>query len=326
MDDTRQRLREAVRRAPGADFDLTDVRARKDRRERRRRTGAGVLGVAITAGLVVGGLSMVGSTGDGTTVLDGGQGLPAVARPPRDLRPDEYSYQRIWIFDTCETSDLSPDAPCVDTRLHLESWWALDDSGRREILEAHGYGLDETGRFAQGAFPDEGDLSSFPTDPDALEAFLLDRSAPEGASPRPEVTPAPGVPVEEGLIWNAVQDYLGSTQYLNASPELRAAMLRVLAEQPMVNVHPGSSDPLERQATRLSFVAYGAATQVFVDPVTGDFLAMTSRYEVPTAQPAGDEVGDEGSIVTSVRLVEEAGFTATDDARPRGADRTVAPG
>lgn len=205
--------------------------------------------------------------------------------------------------------------------------WALDDSGRREVLaRSAGYALRDTGRFGPGDFPDEGDLSAFPTDPDALEAFLLDRSADDGASPRPDVTPAPGVPLEQGLLWNAIRDHLGSTQYLNATPELRAAMLRVLATVPMVQVSEGAVDPLGRPAVVLRFSAYGGAQEVFVDPRTGDFLAHVERYTEPVATDGSDgsDGSGDGTPMVRVTLVEEAGFTGTDDERPRADDRTVA--
>jgi hypothetical protein len=313
MPDTTHLLDRARRRAPEPRFDLEDVRRRRERRERGRRVRAGALGVAITVGLLVAAVNAVGSLGGDPAVgtRDGGTGLPVATRPAGGLTPGEYSYQRILIYEACPT-DLAPDSGCATTRLRAEAWWALDDSGRREALENHGYGFDDTGRFGPGEFPDEGDLSAFPIDPDALEAFLLDRSSSDGASPRPDVTPAPGVPLEEGLVWNSVRDYLGSTQYLNATPALRAAMLRVLATVPMVRVDVRQTDPSGRPAIALRFRAYDADHEVFVDPATGDFLAHTERYDDVDA--------------VWVTLVEEAGFATSDDTQPKDDAHTVSPG
>lgn len=314
MPSTKLLLERATRGAPEAGFDLEDLRRRREGRERGRRLRAGALGLAIAAALVFAGVRALPTSEDGSRAPLAG-GLPAAERPPRALSAGEYSFQRILLYGTCEATDLGPSAPCAAIRLHLESWWALDDSGRKIVMEQHAYGPGEIGRFGPGEFPDEGDLSDFPTDPAELEAYLLGRAAPDGASPRPEVTPAPGVPLEEGLLWNSIQDHLGSTQYLNATPALRAAMLQVLAAVPMVNVHVGGTDPIGRAATVLSFRAYGADWEVFVATETGDFMAMTGRYE---------DDGD-GNRVTLVTLVEAAGFTDSDDERPRGEQRTITP-
>ncbi len=240
----------------------------------------------------------------------GGEGLPAEYPHVITLDAGEYSYQRIRV-DSCESGPEVSGETAVDAcegNLLLESWWALDDSGRIEVLEARNYGIDG-GRFGPGEFPDEGDLSEFPTEPAALEAFLLERSGSDGASPRPDVTPAPDVPLEEGLLWNAIRDFLGSTQYLNATPELRVAMLRVLADAPMVSVESGLTDPTGRPARVLRFSAYDEDVEVFVDPDTGDFLAMTMNWRFSDG-------------VTSV-VVEAAGVTTSDHTTPEAVQQSV---
>ena len=314
MRETAELLERARRAAPEPRFALEEIRRRRERRERTRRIRAGVRGMTITAALIVGGVNVVGSlTGDTSRPL-GGTGLPSAERAPEPLALGKYSYQRILYYESCVEEGFAPEASCSRLRLRFESWWALDDSGRIEIIENHGYGIRDQGTFGPGEFPDEGDLSAFPTELQALEAFLLERSTPDGASPRPDLTPAPGVPLEEGLLWNAIRDYLGSTQYLNATPELRADMLRVLAKVPMVQVDLQDKDPLGRDAYRLWFRAYNSDIQVFVDPETGDFLAMTDVYEEPT-----------GYAATWVTVIEEAGFTSTDHERPVGPLTTIAP-
>ena len=60
--------------------------------------------------------------------------------------------------------------------LLAESWWAPDGSGRIDVSKAQNYGI-HGGMFGAGTFPTEGDLTGFPTDPDALRTFLLERSA-----------------------------------------------------------------------------------------------------------------------------------------------------
>jgi len=301
MDDTKHLLEHAQGRAPEASFDLEDVRDRRSFRERRRKLGAAAVGLGLTVAIVAGAVFTMVSSGTQGENRDarGGGGLPSVPHSIVALKPGEFSYQRIRIGSSCDG--------CGGSALLVESWWALNDSGRIKVLEKRNYGIDG-GSFGPGEFPDEGDLSAFPTEPAALESFLLERSGSSGASPRPEVTPAPGVPLEEGQLWLAIRDYLGSTQYLNATPELRAAMLQVLAQIPMVHVEAGATDPLGRLATVLRFRAYDADVDVFVEPNTRDFMAMTERFDD----------GGVGSLT-----VEAAGIVDSDHAEPRADQLTV---
>jgi hypothetical protein len=306
MDNSKSLLQHAQGLAPAPAFDLDDVRDRKSRHDRRRRMSATVVGLGVTAAIVaatVFAMSSVGaSRGTVRPAAHAGEGLRAPERTV-GLAPGEFSYQRIKYEST---------SSCVNCGVNhveflAESWWAPDNSGRIDVLKAENYGIND-GTFAAGTFPTEGDLSAFPTDPEALRTFLLDRSAEDGASPRPLVTPAPGVSLEDGQLWLAIEDYLGSTQYLNAAPELRAAMLQVLAQDPMVQVATDASDPLGRPASTLQFYAYDADVTVFVDPITDDFMAKTERFND----------GSAGSVI-----VEEAGIATSDHALPRGRLITV---
>ena len=313
MTDTKRLLEQAQDRAPDAPFGLEEILARRARHERQRRLGGAVVGLGLTAAVVAGVIFAMASTGTGGADPGtmGGDGLSGTSPRIVTLDAGEFSYQRIrsdWCWYGPLVSGETAGIDCDGGHLLLESWWALDDSGRIEVLEARDYGIDREGRFGPGEFPDEGDLSEFPTEPAALEAFLLERSGSSGASPRPDVTPAPDVPLEEGQLWLAIRDFLGDTQYLNATPELRAAMLQVLADVPMVRVEAGATDPLGRPATVLLFHAYDADLEVFVEPGTGDFLAMTERF-------------DDQNMGTVV--VEAAGVTTSDHTTPEGDQQTV---
>jgi len=302
MNDSKRLLEQAQDSAPGTPFGLDEIRDRRDRREQRRRLGGAVVGLGLTAAVVAGVVfAMSAGTGERGRGPMGGDGLPGTPRVVT-LEPGEYSYQRIRNSHPCGSCGTGT------SHVLVESWWALEDSGRVEVLEEQNYAMFDGGNFGPGEFPDEGDVSEFPTEPAELRAFLLDRSAADGASPRPGGSPAPGVPVEEGQLWRAIHDFLGSVQYLNTTPELRAAMLQVLAQAPIVSVEAGSTDPLGRTATVLRFRAYDVNVEVFVDPGTGDFLAMNERF--------GDRIENEV-------VVEAAGVTSTDDTVPEGDQQTV---
>jgi hypothetical protein len=303
MDETKRLLAHAQSHAPDTPYTFDDLLQRRGRQARHRRLSATIVGLGLTVAIIGGAtFALVASRAPRALSTVGGDGLPAPVRTVA-LGPGEYSYQRIRIQGSSTCAGCGVDG--VD--LHVESWWASDGSGRIDVLKAQNYGI-HGGTFGPGQFPDEGDLTAFPTGPAALQEFLLQRSAPEGASPRPDVTPAPGVPLEDGQLWLAIHDYLGSTQYLNATPELRAAMLQVLAKDPMVSVDTDTVDPLGRRASALRFYAYGAHVSVFVDPTTGDFLATTERFDD----------GSTGSVI-----VEEAGIVAGDHAVPKGPQQTV---
>lgn len=301
MDDTKRLLEQAQHQAPRPTFELDDVRNRRSSHDRRRRLSATIVGLGITITIIAGAVFATASVGTHGGAAGGG-GLPAPVHRV-SLAPGEFSYQRIKI----ESSSTCADCGVNHVELLAESWWALDGSGRIDVSKAQNYGI-QGGTFGPGTFPTEGDLTAFPTDPEALRAFLLERSSSDGASPRPEVTPAPGVDLEDGQLWLAIQDYLGSTQYLNATPELRAAMLQVLAQSPMVLVSTGATDPLGRAASTLRFHAYDRDVTVFVEPTSGDFMAKTERF-------------DDGSLGSVI--VEEAGITTNDQALPQGHRITV---
>ena len=290
-------LERASRHAPETRFDLGDIGQLRRRRERRRRIGAIGVGLGLTVLIVAGSLAGLRSSPAGDAP---GARLAEPRREVPGLAAGQFSYQRIRYESNCDG--------CGNTIVALESWWAADDSGRIDVIQARHFGIDG-GTFGPGEFPDEGDLSAFPTEPSALEAFLTERSGSDGASPRPDVTPAPDVSLEEGQLWLAIRDFLGSTQYLNTTPELRVAMLRVLADIPMVGVQPDSTDPLGRQATALVFQAYDAHHEVFIDPDTGDFLARTEQFA-------------DGSL--SSLVVEAAGLTSSNRSIPREEMQTIA--
>ena len=237
-----------------------------------RRIAGGIVGVGVSLAVVVAAAVSIGSMNDAGTAIprDGGAG-PAAPRPPVAIGPGDYSYQRVQMFSACGTDAGGEMTLCPDPRVDFETWWKADGSGRIAVIAKQDYGID-AGVFGPGEFPTEGDLTGFPLDPDELRTFLLARSDSGGPSPGAAPTPlAPGVPLEEGVLWNAISEFLAG-QYPNTTPALRASMLDVLASLSMVTRDDHATDPLGRDAIALRFVAAGGHVTVYMDPTSHDFL------------------------------------------------------
>ena len=318
MDETTRLLKRAASEVPLPAMTIDDVRRRRERAHRRRRAGGAVVGIGVAMALLALAATAFGPLAGerSVDVPRGGAGLPPRAETPVAIGPNTYSYEHLRYSASCPgTPDENTTvgvvdglAVCPDTMLDLESWWKADGSGRIEKDASRNDAFSD-GTFGPGKFPTEGDLSAFPMDVHQLRVFLLERSAPDGASPRPDVTPSPGVDLGDGVLWNAIRDYLGSTQYLNTTPALRSTMLEVLATVPMVTVDGTATDPVGRDAIALRFVAYAEDVVVYVDPGSHDFLAMTTRSL---------DTGMVGQVI-----VLAAGATSTTDTVPTGADRSI---
>ena len=311
MPETKRSIECAGRQVPAPDFTLEDLRDRRDKRHRRQRVAGGVVGTGVALALVAAAAVSIGSLHDagGATPRDGGAGSPATTGSRVTIAPGDYTYQHVQMFGACGTKAGGGMALCPDPRVDFETWWKADGSGRIAVTAKQDYGID-AGVFGPGEFPTEGDLTGFPLDPDELRSFLLARSDAGGPSPGAAPTPlAPSAPLEEGVLWNAVSDYLGGSQYANTTPALRASMLDVLASLSMVTREDHAIDPLGRDAIALRFVAEGGDVTVYMDPASHDFLGRTTVYP-----------GEGSSGAVMVRL---AGATGSIDDRPAGDDRSV---
>jgi hypothetical protein len=315
MSNVKDAIREAADRAPESEISIEAVREDGLRRVRRRRIlgaaggGGSALALVAAIALILGPLARGGSN----TEPRSANGMPAATRPPVVVAPGAYTYQHILITDSCPgTSDgtttvgtVDGVAVCPDATLDLESWWTSDGSGEITVhSKPAGYGV-ATGTFGPGQFPTEGDVSTYPLDPTRLETFLLKRSGPDGASPRPEPS---GIPLDDGLLWNAIQDYLGDTQYLNTTPALRSAMLDVLASLSSVTVDTQATDPAGRTAIALRLATDDDRIVVYVDRAGHDFLGMTQTWSS----------GQQETVI-----VESAGVTHATDETPTGPDRSI---
>ncbi|MCU1678238.1 MAG: hypothetical protein JWM93_2996, partial [Frankiales bacterium] len=161
-----------------------------------------------------------------------------------------------------------------------ETWIAAD--GRRWRHDNYS-GFDEYFAFSPSEVASFGNptpafLSTLPTDPAALNAYL-----------RKHVT---GSSSTDAAVFTAVGDLLrtGITP-----PVLRAAALRVLARMDVVTTS-SAHDSLGRTAVKVSYVDPGQGGALLVDPATADLLeeqngpAFTVTYISDTAPTVPDLV------------------------------------
>jgi hypothetical protein len=307
MDETKQLLERAAAAAPPPSLDREVLGRRRDRRRRRERLFAGAVGLGVTAALIAWALVTVPLESSGS-VPSQGNPLPAATTAPLTAAAGQYYVQRIRETTTCATTTCPGGDVGVD--LLATIWWAPDMSGRIDAPRHTNYGL-HAGTYAPGSFPTEGDTSAFPTEPPALQAFLLDRSASGGASPGPgEPTPTPGVDGRTGDLWRSIANLLADpAAYGDTTPALRAALAEVAAGLPMATVHTGATDPAGRPAIRIRVHAFQAVTDLFIDPASHDLLSVV------------DTMGD-GWVGTYTVL--RAGVTDSTDVMPT-ADQSSIP-
>jgi hypothetical protein len=188
-------------------------------------------------------------------------------------------------------------------RLDATYWWSPDDdSGRIAVDDAQAYGI-EGGRFGPGTFPNHNgiDVSEYPVEPGALTEFLLERSAEDGESPAPLVTPPPEGAPRDGQLWRAITDLLADP---HVTPTVRAALLDVAVGVQGTTLEPDVVDPAGRPAHAIAFGNWGGDLQerLYLDPDTHELLAQT------TASQEG--------VILEIYLVQHAGLTDSTETGP----------
>jgi hypothetical protein len=132
------------------------------------------------------------------------------------------------------------------------------------------------------------ELQQLPTDPAALEAYLL-------AIP-PDHPNLPEVPVSERLFTACLE-----LAEVPAQPAVRAAAFRLLSGLPDLTALGRVPDPLGRIGVGISNASFGNPGQeLIIDPVTGSLLAFEDVSSV-----------DGHDVVTHYEMLLESGWTNT---------------
>jgi hypothetical protein len=311
--DSRELLERARRQAPVPQITLVDLHRRRERHQRIRRVEAGVLGLALA--VVAAGTAIVGLREHRVPgPAEGGQpsvNLPPATTPLPVAEPGQYYYTQVHLIGDCPAGQ---EHYCGGNEVELAAtfWWAPDGSGRIQTDRVHNYGI-HAGTFGPTEFPNPNgiDVSTFPTETAHLTRFLLDRSAPDGASPAPLVTPPPDGAPRDGQMWRAITDLLEDP---HVTPRVRAALLDVAAGLQGARLEVGGIDPVGREADVVVFGNWGGELieRLYVDPASHDLLAITWTSEI-SDQPF------------QYFVVERAGVTGTRSQAPTGPESIPVP-
>jgi hypothetical protein len=312
--DPRELLERARRQAPVPQITLVDLHRRREQRQRIRRVEAGVLGLALA--VVAAGTAFVGLREHRVPGTAEGERQPSVNLPPATTpmpvaQPGEYYYRQVHLVGGCPAGQQHY-CGSNDVELAATFWWAPDGSGRIQVGRAHNYGI-HAGTYGPTEFPNPNgiDVTTFPTETAQLTRFLLGRSAPDGASPAPLVSPPPNGAPRDGQMWRAITDLLEDP---HVTPRVRAALLDVAAGLQGARLEVGGVDPVGREAHVVIFGNWGGELieRLYVDPASHDLLAITWTSET-SDQPF------------QYFVVERAGVTGTRSRAPTDAGSIPVP-
>jgi hypothetical protein len=280
MNGLRERLSGAVNAVPDPAFGLDALERKRDRRELRRRSGAGALGLGILAMIGVGLYSL------------------SLGRPPEDAAgdrlpppsavlafpPDAFAYERsAWVT-------LANDGSAKRVAYDQQRWYGLDASGRRHDQRGH----DEV--FGAGEYiTDAGDVTYLIADPEVLYDQLVERAEPGGASPEAYRgwTLGAEAPITAGVV-RSIGELLEDD---NVSPELRAALAQVLSGLEGASVQHDVIDPAGRAAISVEIETERRLKIWWFDPDSLQVMAYTEM-----------EAGEDPDEANIFKLVAAAGF------------------
>jgi hypothetical protein len=284
-DDAEQAARAALARAIRRD-ERTAARQGGDTRGRRRRSrprirvllipATAAVALAITALIVAGALGGGSSAGPQTASAAILTRLAAVAKTQPSSAPGPGQY--LYVDSVQSNASDAPEVGCtMYVPEHRQIWIGADGSGR--LLEIDGQATfpsaadraacarvnllgtaapnTDDSWFAPGCLSlGPVDLQDLPTDPAALRALLVARQL-EGGPPGPA----------EDFV--QIGDLLRET---DASPALRAAIYKVAATIPGVEVLGAARDHSGRLGIGLAYKHQGGGAELILDPRTSALM------------------------------------------------------
>jgi hypothetical protein len=291
-------LRELMLRSTEDLFASPAAAAHALRRQRRHRTRArvlGVTGIAAAAGLAVGTITTVSGSGTHPATGPGG---PAPVHSTAQLTVAEKT---LYGLSSAAAATQRPAGRYVilrESSTDSEPGGKGSETGPRAsvINTVTGFSISYQGLTGSGATVDPWppgvldappgslltlkQLDAMPTSPAALRAFLLAQAKQLLAQARvaaqalakDKVKDIPKVPdlTDDDLVFDQAANLLWDPRL---SPDLRAAVYRVLADTPGVRVKTGVTDSSGRPAVEISRVSsQGENVQTFENPKTGATL------------------------------------------------------
>jgi hypothetical protein len=152
-------------------------------------------------------------------------------------------------------------------------------------------------------------LNSLPTDPSALLA-VIHRQLPPLTAPKPGGSSDTQASQDASAVFQAVSTVMSRADAL-LSPDLRAALYRVLASLPGISRVPGQQDLAGRTGIAVSITVDGVRYELILDPNTSRVIGTRGVLTVAQAYPGG--VLAAGTVTewstTQTRIV--AGVNAT---------------
>jgi len=264
----------------------TEVAVRQRRREIRRRAGSAVaagaaLGVAAGVIAIVPGRS--GGPADATNTTSAKPGGTATASAPAitlsagqrvlyqlsaaAAKQQAAAGRYVTLY---EREDGNLDTNVIDTQTGTDYGYQRGYNGAPSGV----------GAPAKNFSPTETQFAAMPLDPAGLRKTLIayynaqvDGQTPENLpGVEPESSPTP----DNDIVFSQAMNFLWNP---STPPQLRAALFKVLAEMPAIQVDASAHDMLGRPAVKLTWTASDTTVYtVYENPANGTVLEQTYKW------------------------------------------------